>query len=228
MRSCSNMPLSHNGASRLLGFGSGAARRRAGVNAAGNSRSRKRKGLEVVQFRVGPEVEGELGGVHLAERDGDPLGGDGGDAVLGDVCAVAVEHEDGAQGERDGDRSGELAWGDHPELPAEEDVALGEEGDGAEGAGEVVVVDVRRDAVPDVVDVDDAAVGDAGRREDAPGDEAADHRLERRRQRVDVLAADDPGGVAVAVGGVVVAAAELDGGAALAAHPLAGLRVRAL
>jgi hypothetical protein len=86
---------------------------------------------------------------------------------------------------------------------------------------------VRRDAVAHVVHVDDAAVGHAVPREDAPRHEAADHGLERRRQWVGLLAADDPRGVAVAVRGVVVAAAELDGGAALAAHPLAGLRVRA-
>jgi hypothetical protein len=74
---------------------------------------------------------------------------------------------DGARGQRDGHRAGELAGADHPEVPAEEDGALGEEGDGAEGAGEVVVVHVRRDAV---VHVDDAAVSvwHAVPREDAP------------------------------------------------------------
>jgi hypothetical protein len=51
---------------------------------------------EVLQVRVRPEVDQELGGVHLAERDGDPLGVGGGDAVLGNVSAIAGEHKDGA------------------------------------------------------------------------------------------------------------------------------------
>eukprot|EP00965_Chrysotila_dentata_P227618 6196122-Pleurochrysis_carterae.AAC.4 len=75
------------------------------------------------------------------------------------------------------------------------------------------------------VEVDDARVGPRRVREDIARDHPVDHVLEEWRYAADALAREDPRRVALLVGGVIVAAAELHRHASLALAPLLRRRV---
>ena len=92
-------------------------------------------------------LRAERDAAHLAEGDRHALAAHRRHAVLRHVGAVAVEHEDRADGERHADGRVEDAVLDGLDLFAEEDRLLGKQRERDERADEVVVVDVRRDAV---------------------------------------------------------------------------------
>ena len=92
-------------------------------------------------------LRAERDAAHLAEGDRHALAAHRRHAVLRHVGAVAVQHEDRADGERHADGRVEDAVLDDLDLFAEEDRLLGKQRERDERADEVVVVDVRRDAV---------------------------------------------------------------------------------
>ena len=121
--------------------------------------------------------------VDPTKRDRDAVLADPGDAMLADVGSRAVEHEHGAHRQRQGEGRLELALGEDLDVGPEEDALLRDERERDEGAREVVVVDVRRDAISLLVEVDDARVGPVCRRHDAARLEAGYYVEQQRRQR---------------------------------------------
>ncbi|KAG6528766.1 hypothetical protein ZIOFF_010951 [Zingiber officinale] len=86
--------------------------------------------------------------------------------------------------------AGKFSWAEHLQHCPKQNIALRQKGNRAEGPQEIMVVDMRRNAIIFVINVHDAAVGNACGGKDSPCYHSFDYKFQQRGNGIDLFVAN--------------------------------------
>lgn len=92
--------------------------------------------------------------------------------------------------QRDSSGAGKFSWTEHLQFCPKLNIALRQKGNRAEGSQEIMVVNVRRNAIIFVIDVHNAAVRYACGGQDVPCYHSFDHKFQQRGNGIDFFVAN--------------------------------------